>query len=75
MPQNAMATQADEAAAVTLKSGQDATRGRIEIEGGQARGQVDGEQDSPGARLMLSLPRFSLHRIGEEQAHVEGPPA
>ncbi|WP_280549254.1 hypothetical protein [Halomonas sp. 11-S5] len=40
-------------------------RGRLEAE-------LDGAHEAPAARLSLTLPRFSLHRIGEAQAHVEG---
>ncbi|WP_089713312.1 hypothetical protein [Halomonas daqiaonensis] len=40
-------------------------QGRLETE-------IDGEQETPGARLSLTLPRFSLNRTGETQAYVEG---
>ncbi|CAM3342407.1 hypothetical protein [Halomonas lysinitropha] len=40
-------------------------RGRLEAE-------IDGEHEAPGARLRLTLPRFSLHRTGEAKAYVEG---
>ncbi|MGM0982692.1 MAG: hypothetical protein ACQEXG_04605 [Pseudomonadota bacterium] len=40
-------------------------RGRLEAE-------IDGEREAPGARLQLTLPRFSLHRTGEAKAYVEG---
>lgn len=39
---------------------------------GRLDAEIDGERETPGARLALTLPRFSLHRIGEAKAHVEG---
>ncbi|MGM0692718.1 MAG: hypothetical protein ACQEUN_04830 [Pseudomonadota bacterium] len=39
---------------------------------GRLESEINGERETPGARLALTLPRFSLHRIGEANAHVEG---
>ena len=39
---------------------------------GRLEAEIDGEQQTPGARLSLTLPRFSLNRVGEEQAYVTG---
>ena len=42
-------------------------KGRGRLEAG-----IDGEESAPGARLRLTLPRFSLHRDDEAHAYVEG---
>ena len=39
---------------------------------GRLEAEIDGDDDSPGARVTLMLPRFSLQQVGEAQAHVSG---
>ncbi|MCL7941855.1 hypothetical protein M8009_16310 [Halomonas sp. ATCH28] len=39
---------------------------------GRLEAEIVGDHDAPGARMSLTLPRFSLNRIGEAKAHVEG---